>query len=263
MRSSQNREEEHVVHLKHFDSLTVTKRLGEFSDEDDLQEKKSDLKEVKKIRLTEFGGTFGAFFLFFAIPLSVVGLHILCNETLCRFSSTPIYKNYTSFSQIFDPESFLGTLAFIMILAILSALPFGGKKVSTLPSKHGKFVYVMNGCFIFFLLSSSGLGMEFYGIKVTEYVVNHIFQLLISAIIVALLIALYAFIRSFYVPVSALNLYAAGRNGIYGFFIGRELNPRIFSIIDLKLLLFRAFVIGSVSIFFYYSADISLLFMYT
>lgn len=249
MRSSQNREEERVVHLKHFDSLTVTKRLGEFSDEDDLQERKTDLKELQKIKLSEFGGTFGAFFFIFAIPLSVVGLHTICNEALCSFTSTPNYKKFTTLFQIFDPKSFLGIIAYIIVLAILSALPFGGKKISALPSKHGKFVYIMNGFFSFLLISTFGLTMEFYGVKVAEYIVNHIFHLLISSIMLGILITLYSYVRSFYVPVSALNSYAVGKNAVYGFFVGRELNPRSFSIIDLKLLFFRAFIIGSVSIF--------------
>lgn len=249
LRSSQNREEDRVVHLKHFDSVTVTKRLGEFSDEDVLQEKKSsDVKEVQKIRLTEFGGTFGALFLIFAIPFSIVGLHVICNNTQCRFTSTPTFKKFTALSEILDPKSLLGIVAFIITLAILSALPFGGKKISALPSKHGKFVYIMNGLLSFFFISTSGLALEYYGIKVAEYIVDHIFHLLISSISLGLIISCLAYIRSFYVPVSALNLHAVGRNGIYAFFLGRELNPRIFSIIDMKLLFFRAFVIGSVSI---------------
>lgn len=251
LRSSQTREEERVVHLKQFDSVKVTKRLGEFSDEDDLQEKKSssEVKEIPKIRLTEFGGTFGALFMLFTIPLSVVGLHIMCNETLCSFSSTPSYKKLTALSNIFDVTSFLGVFSFILTLAILSALPFGGKKISALPSKHGKFVYVMNGLLSFTLISAIFFALEFYGIKAAEYIVEHIFHLLVSSIFMGLLISTYVYIRSFYVPVSALNGHAVGRNGIYAFVMGRELNPRIFSTIDLKLLFFRAFVIGSVSSF--------------
>lgn len=247
LRSSQNREEERVVHVKHFDSLTVTKRLGEFSDEDDLQEKKSEVKEIQTIRLTEFGGTFGALFLILAIPFSVVTLHVMCNETLCSFTSTPSYKKMTSSSDILDPKSFLGIIAFAIVLAILSALPFGGKKVSALPSKHGKFVYVMNGLLSFVLISTAGLTLEFFGIKVAEYIVNHIFHILVSSISVGLLVSLYSYIRSFNVPVSALNSYAVGKSGIYAFVMGRELNPRSFSIIDLKLLFFRMSIIGSVS----------------
>lgn len=254
LRSSQNREEERIVHLKHFDSLTVTKHLGEFSDEDDLQEmKSSNLKDIQKTRLTEFGGTIGALFLIFAIPLTITGLYTLCNETLCRFTRTPSYRKFTDLSETFDAKSVLGVVAFVMILAILSALPFGGRKTSALPNKHGKFIYIMNGLLSFILISSFGLGLEFFGVKVAEHIVDHIFHLLVSSILLGLIISVYAYIRSFYAPVSALNSYAVGRNGIYAFFLGRELNPRSFSIIDLKLLFFRAYVIASVCILFYYN----------
>lgn len=250
LRSSQNREEERVVHLKHFDTITtMTKRLGEFSDEDDLQEQKSShVKDTQKVKLTEFGGSFGAFLILFTIPISVIALHTICNETLCSFTKTPNYKQFTSFTEIFDASSLLGLFSFVIILAILSALPFGGRKISALPSKHGKFVYVMNGLFSFFLLSTTALALEFYGIKITEFIVDHIFHLLVSSILVGLIVSLYVYIRSFYVPISALNLHAVGWSGLYAFVLGRELNPRSLSTVDLKLLFFRAFVIGTVSI---------------
>ncbi|KAJ8934326.1 hypothetical protein NQ314_013366 [Rhamnusium bicolor] len=219
-RASQNREVERVVHLKHFDSMVVTKRLGEFSDEDEMLAKKTQ-PELQKLpetqNRTEFGGVYGVLVYIIAIPTFLIAFYIL---------------------SYFDAKSFLGVIAHVTLLAILSVLPFGGPKVSATPNKHSKFEYVANGSFCFVIVLLICCGLELKNIPIVDYVINHIFHLLIAYLTLGCLLSVYNYISSFYVPVSALNTHAVGKNAIYGFFMGREINPRISSL-DIKILCYR------------------------
>lgn len=249
-RTSQNRDIERVVHLKQFDSVTVTKKLGEFSDEDDVLVKKSQTElqnftDTKK--LMEFGGSYGALIFIVMLPVFVVGLNVFCNEEHCSFAKLPNLKKFTLISTYFDATAFLSVVAYLILVAVLSALPFGGSKVAALPNKHGKFNYVMNGLFSWFVLLLIGCGLELSNVPVTSFITEHILPLSVASIFCGVIVSVYAYIRSFYVPVSALNAHVVGKAGVYGFFLGREINPRVFSSIDLKLLFFRSCIFGSVS----------------
>ncbi|CAH1173489.1 unnamed protein product [Phaedon cochleariae] len=247
-RSSQNRDVEKVVHLKHFDSVTVTKRLGEFSDEDDIHEKKPQSKPTSQTPI-EFLGPYGALFSILAMPVAVLALYALCNESRCSFD-LPDLNKYRALDVFFDVKSCLGLLAYIVLLAIFSAVPTGGSKISGLPNKHGKLDYILNGLFAFSLILSVVCALELRNVGVFSYVVKHLFHLLFGSVLLGLVVSIGVYLKSFYVPVSALNAHAVGRGGVYGFFMGQEVNPRWFSVVDVKVLFFRASVIGSILIDF-------------
>ncbi|KAJ8921701.1 hypothetical protein NQ315_010611 [Exocentrus adspersus] len=253
-RASQNREIERVVHLKHFDSVTVTKRLGEFSDEDDLvQKSQAEIQEFTDTKkLSEFGGSYGALFFMITFPVYVVALNIFCNEEQCSFTKLPNLQKFKSVSSFFNATSLLLLLAYVTLLAILTALPFGGTKVPALPNKHGKFYYVNNGFFSFVILTLIICGLEWRNISISTFIIDHILHLAVSSVLFGFVISVYAYIRSFYVPVSALNAHVVGKSGIYGFFLGREVNPRLFSIIDLKMMFFKGCVLAAVFIDYAY-----------
>lgn len=248
-RSSQNREIEKVVHLKHFDSLAVIKRLGEFSDEDELKEKKSQ-REFNEYagnkKFVEFGGVYGALLLIPTVPLTLIMLYTFCTETNCSFSNVSKLNVLKSYTTYFDAKSYLGITAYFTLLAILTAMPAGGVKVNGPPNKSGKFEYRLNGLLSFVILLTISAALLFKKIDVASYLVNHVSQFLVGSIVLGIGVSVLAYIRSFYVPVSALNSFAVGKNGLYGFFIGREINPRLFSVVDMKLLLFRASIIGTI-----------------
>ncbi|XP_018560963.1 lamin-B receptor [Anoplophora glabripennis] len=262
-RASQNREIERVVHLKHFDSVTITKRLGEFSDEDDVLIKKSqtELQEFSDTKnLVEFGGLYGALISIVALPVFVIALNVICNEEHCSFTKLPDLKGIKSLSTYFNATASLCFVAYLTLVALLSALPFGGLKVAALPNKHGKFCYVMNGLFSCIVLLLIGGALELRRVPIADFMIVHTLPLLVASIFCGIVVSVYAYVRSFYAPVSALNAYVIGKPGVYGFFLGREVNPRIFSTIDLKLLFFRSCIFGTIFIdfaFLYNSLDIS------
>lgn len=239
-----------MYHLRQFDPATVTKRIGDFSDEDEIQEKESvkdyDYSGQKKYR--EFGGSIGAGINMILLPLSAIALYMVCDENQCSFTKLPNWKNYQSISTFWDNLSVLVTISFLLVLTILSAAPFVGRKVPEMPNKHSKYVYIMNGLFIAGITLVTVCGLEVWNIPVADFIVDHIFHLLISSILLSVIISTMLYFRSYYVPISALNTHVAGKSSVYGFFMGRELNPRIFGNVDLKIILFRALLIEGVSI---------------
>lgn len=102
-----------------------------------------------------------------------------------------------------------------------------------------------------------GLGLCVYmNIPVSEYILNNIVQLSVSGWIVGTILALGLYIKAGKAPVINLNLYASTNSKIYNFWQGREINPR-FGTLDIKLLLIRASLIGTVIIilWFYFRMD--------
>ncbi|CAH0553347.1 unnamed protein product [Brassicogethes aeneus] len=245
---SQNRDVERVVHLKHFEA--VSKKLGEFSDEDDVSDikKASDLLNIsggKKSR--DFSGALGALAFVLLIPAAVVLLNS-CEGISCSFKRTPAMDKLKFLITWFDLKASLVYVAFLTVMAVLTALPFGGKRISGLPNKQGKLDYNINSLFTFAIVLSIEIGLQLRNIPVLNYIIDHTFHFLIASIASALVISLYAYIRSFYVSVSALNINSVGRSRLYSFFVGKETSPRIFGIIDLKLYVTRISVIGTLLI---------------
>lgn len=245
---SQNREVERVSTIRQFDT---NKRLGEFSDDDDIAKIKQ-LTTFDRSYPSEFGGWIGALFLIIFSTIAVIALHILCDEYQCSFVRLPNLSKYKSLKTFYDPLSILCYIGYFTLLAVLSALPFGGPRISSLPNKHGKLDYIMNGVFSTIVIFLVVFGLEWAGISVTNFVIQHLFHLLIASLCVGYLLSLYLYVRSFYVPVSALNTHVIGKNAIYAFFMGREVNPRIFGVIDLKMFLLRLAHITSIFIAFSY-----------
>lgn len=233
---------EEVDHSRNFD---IARRLCEFSDEDEITIRKSvSVDRVDFQQITEFGGTLGAIFYMIATPLTVFWLLTVCNQKVCSFSHVPEVLDVNTW---FNLTAVVGFFCYAILLAIFSVIPFGGKKIFGLPTKQGKFRYVMNGLFSSFILIAIGIGLEWKKIPITEFIIKHLVHLMIASTLFGFILTIYAFIRSFYVSFRELNAHVLGRNQMYAFFMGRELNPRAFGYLDLKMYVFRLALIGSVS----------------
>lgn len=88
-------------------------------------------------------------------------------------------------------------------------------------------------------------------IPIIDYILNNIVQLSISGWIVGIILALGLYIKAGKASVANLNIYASTNSKIYNFWQGREINPRI-GTLDIKLLLIRASLIGTVIIHLYF-----------
>lgn len=249
-----------MVHLSKYD--VQAQKLTEFSDDEITLKKAEYEKENERKKIVEFGGTIGAALLMFLLPVVVYAIHILCNENSCSFMHFPDFKKYGNVFTYFDLKATLIYFAYMLILSLLTVLPFGGKKVSGLPNKHEKFEYVANTpfCLIVFLLAA--IALEVYGIGVVKFINRHYFHFITPSFLLGVVIAVYCYYRSFYVPLSALTANSSlYQKKLYNFFMGREVNPRIFGVLDLKMFTTRASVFGGVSLFLLYCIHDTLLFI--
>lgn len=229
-------------------------KLTEFSDDDEVALKRAESEKASDVgKLVEFGGTIGAAFFIVSLPLFVYGVNISCNENHCSFTRLPDLKKYTSFSTFFDLKTAFIYFTYLLTLSLLTVLPFGGKKVCGLLNKHGKLEYVANAPFSFIAFLLPLLVLEVYGFGVTEFLNSHYFHFILPSFIFGVLLATYCYFRSFYVPLSALTTNSSlYQRKLYNFFMGREINPRVLGVLDLKIFMTRVAIFGSVSNFFVY-----------
>lgn len=245
-RSSHSADMERVVHVTKYDMLS--QKLAEFSDDDETLLKKSESeKATESKKFTELGGPIGNTLLFFAFPAVVYGLNVYCNTYQCTFKGYSNLDRFRRFSTYFNLKSFIAYAGYVVFLAVLNLLPFGGKKYTDIPNKQGKFEYVANGLFSAFVTLGLAFGLELYGLAFFNFITDHYFHFITTSVVVGFSLAALAYVRSFYVPVSALSLSSKVNNRMYNFFMGREISPRPFGRLDLKMFLFRSGVIGTVS----------------
>lgn len=249
-RSSHSADIDRVMHLSKYD--VQAKKLTEFSDDDEIALKNAEKeREDERKKLVEFGGTFGVSFLLFLLPISVYGIHVFCNETKCSFTQLPDFKRFSNPFTFFDLKASLIYYMYLIVLALLTALPFGGRRVVALPSKHEKFTYTTNAPFSLVVFVAIAFGLNFYGIHLANFLEFNYFHLILPSFVFGLVLAIYCYYRSFYVPLSALTTNSSlYQKKLYNFFMGRETNPRVFGVLDLKLFTFRAAIFGAVSILF-------------
>lgn len=244
-RASQSSDVERVVHL--------TQKLSEFSDEDDLTLQKTSTtsvdKQVQSKKRFAFAYKIVPILTAVGFPAYVYALHVFCNEFQCSFKKPVNFGTYQKLSTYFHLQSSLVFSAYVVLLAILSVIPFGGRKISELPNKHGKFDYNINGLFSLFVTIVTVAALEIYGIRAFDFIDNHIVHFVLPALIFSVLLALGAYIRSFRVPLSALSAESASNGALLNFLNGREINPRFFGIWDVKVYAIRLCLISSVSIF--------------
>lgn len=241
---SQQKEVERIVHLRHFEP-EAAKKLSEFSDED-VEFVKETSVPPKPSKSTGFASLVGVLVLLTGLPLYGLYLYNACSGKQCSFTKTPGKISLTP-STYFDLKSILGYLTYILLLTVLYALPFGGWKVTALPDKSGKFVYVTNGLFSALIILAISSTLEYCNIPVLGFIIDHSLHLFVAALLTGVFLTVLTYIRSFYVPVSALNPKIVNRNRLYQFVVGRELHPRIFRVVDLKMFVFKTLVITEVS----------------
>lgn len=248
-RASHSADVERVVHLTKYE--VQAQKLTEFSDDDDLALKKSEReKEEDRKKLVEFGGTIGASLLIILLPIVVFGIHVFCNQTQCSFTKLPDLKTFSNISTYFNMKASLVYFAFLLILSLLTVLPFGGRKINGLPNKYEKLLYTANAPFGFIVLLLIAATLQYFGIGVVKFVNTHYFQFLLPAFVFGVFLSIYCYYKSFYVPLSALTTNSSlYHKKLYNFFMGREINPRLFGVLDLKIFSYRATVFGAVSVF--------------
>ncbi|XP_018306413.1 delta(14)-sterol reductase isoform X1 [Mycetomoellerius zeteki] len=216
----------------------ITKPLYESEKWETVVKREKEINRVDKPQ--EWGGWIGTFFLTFILPMSVILPQLLCSEGQCKYALIKFSADVKSYINLY---TLLSYIAFLTLLACISIIPIG-KIIEGQQSKIGRLQYRING-FLSAIVAIIGLGLCVYmNIPVSEYILNNIVQLSVSGWIVGTILALGLYIKAGKAPVINLNLYASTNSKIYNFWQGREINPR-FGTLDIKLLLIRASLIGT------------------
>ncbi|XP_049267261.1 delta(14)-sterol reductase TM7SF2 isoform X4 [Rhipicephalus sanguineus] len=195
---------------------------------------------MPQVRLPfRLGMSLNALLWFFLMPSLALVLHLLCQKDSCTVLKTPIVPR--TLDAYFHWKFFIGYPAFLLIQALLQALPVG-RTVQGFPSKALKhrisYDYRINGYVNLLATAAVFGGLAWYGFPMAiPY--RHILQLLVTAITFAPVLALFLYIKGRYS--SWEHQFPPGNTGnvLNDYVKGRELSPRIGRTFDLAALCFR------------------------
>lgn len=144
-----------------------------------------------------------------------------------------------SISSFFTLESGYIYLAFTWIVCLLSLIPRLGVKrqlAQPAPGNDSNEVRYFNG-FATAVAIVGGLSVTEYYFKypINKLIYTNYQQFIFTGFVYALIISIWCFLRSAYVPVTSWNAFAKSGRLISDLFIGREINPRWWNRIDIKL----------------------------
>lgn len=179
----------------------------------------------------EFGGPVGTFFMTLGLPATVICLYVFCTESSCSVTALP--TKLPSFTDFFHPLAFLVVIGWIAFQAILYLIPIGRVVKGSVIRNKTRLSYRLNGIHAF-IISHIAFAVAYCVYKVpVRFMYDQFLPLATASILFSFILAVYLYTRSF--RKDAL-LAIGGNSGsfVYDFFIGRELNPRIFSF-DLKV----------------------------
>jgi delta14-sterol reductase/lamin-B receptor len=229
------------------------------------KQKVSSVVPEQEIIKYEFGGPIGAFGVIFGLPLVVYMLYFMCNKELCFTTSNMFTFDWNKLvlfiqksSNVLFAKEALYMLLFWFGLQLMLALFLPGEIALGVPIKelnNTRLKYPLSGHLQFwisiilmghvlpiFIENSNEKGI-YYLSKLDrlplELIYDHYIGLITYSIIGSFLLSIYLYTSSFTFDNNGEKkiLAKGGNTGsiIYDFFIGRELNPRLFgNTLDLK-----------------------------
>lgn len=201
--------------------------------------------------LSEFGGSIGAVFWILAISLLGFSMPFLCTRQDCIGSWVRLEK-LKEVSTFVNLESCYLYFGFSWAMFLVSAIPLG--RVVSICSDRGPIQYTFNG------IASGIFGLaalfiaEYLKYPAMKMLYRNYQQLAFLSIVYALTLAGWCYVRSKWQSPLQWNSYAKSERFWADYFIGREINPRWFELIDIKLAHYRVALVGALllnSIFAY------------
>ncbi|KAI9096148.1 ergosterol biosynthesis ERG4/ERG24 family-domain-containing protein [Phlyctochytrium arcticum] len=220
--------------------------LGDFITESELETDNERFVAATQPRTThfEFMGPHGPALIMMALPPATLFLQVLCDPDYgcppAQFWKEPIeYLKYRiEDTTFFTFQAFFVVIGWIIFQMLLHGyLP--GNFVKGTPLSNGKrLTYKING-FICMVATYLGLYALFatQGLRPFLWVSRNTTQLATAACLVAIVKSCFLYAMSFRIPQSGQVMLAKGGNSgypVYDFWIGRELNPRLWGWFDLK-----------------------------
>lgn len=197
---------------------------------------------AKQLAMQEFGGSFGAFAII--ILLSSLGFYLqfICTRKCCdcTWERLELLKDISTYLNLETACIYFG---FTWTLFLFSAFPLG--RIVRIQSDRVFTEYCFNGILSAIITLVVVYGAEYCKYPLLKMIYRNYQQLSFISIIYALVISGWCYLRSKYVPVNQWNAYAKNGHFWADFFIGREINPRWFQVIDIKLVHYRIALIAT------------------
>ncbi|KAJ8674040.1 hypothetical protein QAD02_005302 [Eretmocerus hayati] len=216
-----------------------------YESDNDMEPLDNKSKDVDLNKPQEWGGWLGALLLILSSPVFTLAIQLACSNGHCSSKNfrIPKYRDWRLFVNL---EAFLAYGGFLLFVAVLSALPIG-KRIDGQQTRSGRLQYRLTGIWILLLSLIIFIGGTYRGYNIADFLLKKSLTLSTTALAFGALLALILYIKGGRVPVSDLNLYGSTNSAIFNFWQGREISPR-FGPLDVKLVLFRTGLIGSILI---------------
>ncbi|ORC87304.1 putative C-14 sterol reductase [Trypanosoma theileri] len=182
----------------------------------------------------EWGGPVGAFGMVFFLPAIVLVLNTLCSESMCSVEGVyelPDLLYNTIMASIPQLPLALGIeVAWLFLHAVLYVLPIG-KRVEGMKLRNGEtLVYNINAVYVFILIHAVIGALHYHGLIHLAVIADMFVPLMIASIIISAVMSIILYLASFRSASVLLSTGGNTGNPVYDFWIGRELNPRTFSL---------------------------------
>ena len=180
----------------------------------------------------------GSLFMMALFPFILVSMHTLCTRSSCK-PAIPFDKVPKTLKGYWDPQSFVATAGFFVVLRLLSQVPVG----SLVKTATGQEVR-MNGFLSLLGLLAMMPALVYKKVNLS-FVTDKYFFLMTSALIFAFVMSVIARLVAHFGQGRKSNVNPKGNTGnfIVDFFNGREFNPNLLGQ-DMKLQAFRFSMVG-------------------
>nr|XP_002126360.1 delta(14)-sterol reductase-like [Ciona intestinalis] len=191
---------------------------------------------VKDTKQYEYGGVLGVFLMYVTLPLLPLSFLVFCNKEDCSISKAKLSMIPQTLEAYFDQMSIFIVLEFLVFHAIIYALPLGHIIKGPATPSGKRLDYRINAMYTLVLTLAAYAVLYHYKVPITSI---KMLPLAATATVVSYIGVLLVHLKSKNVPENELNPHGNTGSDLYDSFLGRELHPRIGSLFDLKLYLYR------------------------
>lgn len=189
--------------------------------------------------VSEWGGRYAATALTVLLPIICVSLQYVCSRPDCNCKALRSEK-LLELSTYFTLEAGYIYIGHAWLLYLLSAIPYTGLKRKLTGSNSTEIEHYFNGLASAVVIVA-GLGIaNWFKYPILALIYKNYQQLCVISVVYALILSIWCFCRAAYIPNSqSSNPHGKSGRILSDLFIGREINPRWFNIIDIKLVHLR------------------------
>ncbi|KYB27897.1 Lamin-B receptor-like Protein [Tribolium castaneum] len=165
-----------------------------------------------------------------ALLLSIMGF-LIYTLTLCAvyFQEKPI--NLGNFRSIFiDYLAFFYYSVYLIMMALIFKEKYD----------------IMSGTFSLIVSLLAFFGLEILGFNSVNYLLQHLVHMAVASLVLGNVLAFWCYIRGLSLPPNEINPKTIGKDTLYCYIIGREVRPRLFGYLDLKMYVNRICVVSAV-----------------